>query len=93
MGMNHILVSHVGWMDVTGTYGPMRLVARDMARGVAEHYGLIFGLSKSLCLVAKTFVLVAREAPALLIAALLFALIIITYFGSQVLFIFSKKFF
>ena len=71
----------------------MRLVGRDMARGVAEHYGLISSLRKNLCFVAKTLVLVAREAPALLIAVLLFALIIITYFGSQVLFIFSKKFF
>ena len=57
---------------------------RDMARRVAELYGLISSVSKSLCLVARTFLLVAREAPALVLATLLLALTAITYFGSQV---------
>ena len=61
-------------------------VAREMARGAAELYGLITSVSKSLWLVARTVVLVAREAPALVIATLLLVLIAITYFGSQVCF-------
>ena len=66
-------------------------VAREMARGAAELYGLITSVSKSLWLVARTFVLVAREAPALVIATLLLVLIAITYFGSQVCVFFQLK--
>ena len=66
-------------------------VAREMARGVAELCGLITSVSRSLWLMARTFVLVAREAPALVIATLLLALIAITYFGSQVCVFFQLK--
>ena len=64
--------------------GLLRATARDMARGVSELYGLISSVSKSLGLVARTLVVVAREAPALVMATLLLGFIATTYLVSQV---------
>jgi len=63
--------------------GLLRATARDMARGVSELCGLISSVSKSLGLVARTLVVVAREAPALVMATLLLGFIATTYLVSQ----------